>query len=178
MLKKLSNKRYLNIMIFVSCAIFSYSVYKVKEIGDINSSIDYSSDELSLSKTELLKASDELDEISRKFSGTKESKINPLKNNGHIMLDDIKMDGRSYGLSVSFFLESAQGQNRVDFGEESGIDENTGVSFYQIRVVSDYNRYNDLKKFLGRVVSKYPVAIKSLSLSGRELQLVINIYGD
>lgn len=178
MLKKLSNKKTLNLMILISCSIFTYSIYKVKEIKDINSSIDYSSDELSLSKTELLKASDELDELSDKFSKIKESRISPLRNNGHIILDDIKRDGRKYGLGVSFFLESSQGQNRVDFSEESGIDENTGVSFYQIRVVSTYDRYSELKKFIDLVVAKYPVAIKSLTLSGRELQFVINMYGD
>lgn len=178
MLKKLSNKKSLNLMILVSCSIFSYSVYKVKEVGDINSSIDYASDELSLSKTELLKASDELTELSEKFSKIKESKISPLRNNGHIILDDIKRDGRRYGVGVSFFLESSQGQNRVDFSEESGIDENTGVAFYQIRIVSTYDRYGELKNFVDAVVSKYPVAIKSLTLSGKELQFVINMYGD
>lgn len=178
MLKKLSNKKTLNVMILVSCAIFAFSLYKIKTIKGVSQSIEYASDDLSLSQSELARANRELQDVQEKYSKFPISKTSPLKDNGHLLLDDIKRDGKRYSMNVSFFLESDQGQGAVNFGDESGIDENTGVSFYTMRIISNYESYSQLKSFINYITGKYPVSVNSISMSGKEMQLVINIYGN
>ncbi len=178
MLKKLSNKKTLNAMILVSCSIFVFSLYKVKDINDLETAIEYANDELSLNQSELEHERRDLAEIQKKFANIPLSKIPPLKDNGHLILDDIKIAARQHGMTASFFLESemGQGQGTVNFGDESGIDENTGAAFYSMRLVSTYENYTQLKKFIKNITADFPISITSISVNGKEMQVVMNVY--
>lgn len=178
MLKKLSNKITLNAMILVSCAVFAFGLYKVKDIKDLETTIEYANDELSLNQSELEHERSELVEIQKKFANIPVSKIPPLKDNGHLLLDDIKNAARQHGMTASFFLESemGQGQGTVNFGDESGIDENTGAAFYSMRLVSTYENYTHLKDFIKSTTAKFPISITSISVNGKEMQVVMNVY--
>lgn len=178
MLKKLSNKNTLSSMIVFSCFVFAFSLYKVKDIKDLEQTIEYANDELSLNQSELDRERRELAEIQRTFASQPVSKIPPLKDNGHLLLDDIKNSARKHGMTASFFLESemGQGQGVVNFGDESGIDENTGAAFYSMRLVSTYENYSQFKEFIKYATANFPVSITSVSITGREAQIVMNVY--
>lgn len=178
MLKKLSNKNTLSSMIVVSCVFFAFSLYKVKDIKSLEQTIEYANDELSLSQSELDREQRELAEVKEEFENLPVSKIAPLKDNGHLLLDDLKNTARQYGMTASFFLESemGQGQGVVNFGDASGIDENTGASFYSMRLVSTYESYSKFKEFIKYATANFPVSITSVSVTGKEMQIVMNVY--